>query len=36
MMVSRQSRVEQLVKEMGIGLVENKEPVKKLVRTEEE
>ena len=35
MMVSRQSRVEQLVKEKGIGLVENKEPLKKLVRTEE-
>lgn len=36
MMVSRQSRVEQLVRERGIGLVENKEPMKKLVRTEEE
>ena len=36
MMVSRQSRVELLVKERGIGLVENKEPMKKLVRTEEE
>ncbi|MEX0980829.1 MAG: FtsL-like putative cell division protein [Bacteroidales bacterium] len=35
MMVSRQSRVEQLVKEKGVGLVENKEPLKKLVRTEE-
>jgi hypothetical protein len=35
MMVSRQSRVEQLVKEKGVGLVENKEPMKKLVRTEE-
>ena len=35
MMVSRQSRVEQLIKEKGIGLVENKEPMKKLVRSEE-
>lgn len=35
MMISRQSRVEQLVKEKGVGLVENKEPLKKLVRTEE-
>ena len=35
MMVSRQSRVEQLVKEKGIGLVENKEPLKKLVRAKE-
>ncbi len=35
MMVSRQSRVEQLVKEKGVGLVENKEPMKKLVRMEE-
>ena len=34
MMVSRQSRVEQMVKEKGTGLVENKEPLKKLVRTE--
>src|SRR6056297_3252070 len=34
MMVSRQSRVEQLVKEKGVGLVENKEPLKKLVRAE--
>ncbi len=35
MMVSRQSRVEQLVKEKGTGLVENREPLKKLVRTVE-
>ncbi len=34
MMVSRQSRVEQLVREKGMGLEENKEPLKKLVRTE--
>jgi hypothetical protein len=31
MIVSRQSRVEQLVKAKGLGLVENKEPLKKLV-----
>jgi hypothetical protein len=31
MTVSRQSRVEQLVKEKELGLVENKEPLKKLV-----
>jgi hypothetical protein len=31
MTVSRQSRVEQLVKEKDLGLVENKEPLKKLV-----
>ena len=30
MMVSRQSRVEQLVKEKNLGLEENKEPLKKL------
>ena len=30
MMVSRQSRVEQLVKERNLGLEENKEPLKKL------
>lgn len=35
-MVSRQSRVEQLVKEKEIGLQENKEPLKKLVVTEED
>lgn len=32
MMVSRQSRVEQMVKEKAMGLVENKEPLKKLVK----
>lgn len=31
MTVSRQSRVEQLVKEKDLGLVENKQPLKKLV-----
>ncbi len=31
MTVSRQSRVEQLVKQKELGLVENKEPLKKLV-----
>lgn len=31
MTVSRQSRVEQLVKEKELGLTENKEPLKKLV-----
>ena len=35
MMVSRQSRVELLIKEKKIGLVENKEPLKKLVKAEE-
>ena len=35
-MVSRQSRVEQLVKEKEIGLQENKEPLKKLVVREED
>jgi len=34
MMVSRQSRVEQMVKEKGMGLIENKEPLKKLVTKE--
>jgi len=36
MMMSRQSRVEQLVKEKGTGLAENKEPLKKLVKAEKE
>lgn len=35
-MVSRQSRVVQLVKEKEIGLQENKEPLKKLFVTEED
>ncbi|MEX0987906.1 MAG: FtsL-like putative cell division protein [Bacteroidales bacterium] len=35
MMVSRQSRVEQLVIEEEIGLIENKEPLKKLVLKQE-
>ncbi|MCF8346079.1 MAG: hypothetical protein K9G38_02615 [Bacteroidales bacterium] len=35
-MMSRQSRVEQLVKEKGLGLTGNKEPLKKLVATEAE
>jgi hypothetical protein len=35
-MMSRQSRVEQLVKEKGIGLTGNNEPLKKLVAKEAE
>lgn len=35
MMVSRQSRVEQIVKERNMGLLENKEPLKKLEKKKE-
>jgi len=36
MMVSRQSRVEQLVREKELGLSENREPLRKLVRRKED